>query len=80
MFRRPFNIEQFASAFWDHCGAHNFITTWCEMADPIPVSIAKTTAPADYIPPEVAESLAAILTRCKTSLIEAWLVRTNRIQ
>ena len=76
MFRRLFNIERFASAVWDYCGAHNFITTWCEMADPIPISIAKTTTPADYIPPAVAESVAAILTRCNLS--DRSLVGTNK--
>jgi hypothetical protein len=52
---------------------------WCEMAIPITVPIANTTALADNKKrPASTESVAAILTRCKTSLIEAWLVRTKK--
>jgi len=47
------------------------------MADPIPVPTANTTAPADYIPPETPESVAAILTRCK-DLSDRSLVGTNK--
>ncbi len=49
------------------------------MAVPITVPIANTTALADYKPrPARTESVAAILTRCKNPLIEAWLVRTKK--
>ena len=48
------------------------------MADPIPVPIANTTAPTARKQPATMESVAAVLTRCKTSLIQAWLVRTKK--
>ena len=50
------------------------ITGGDEMAHPI----ANTTAPADPKQSATLESVSAILTRCKTSLIEAWLVRTKK--
>src|ERR1700687_817910 len=46
------------------------------MAAPLTVPIAHTTRFADD-KPAVTESVAAILTRCKTSLIADWLTRTK---
>jgi len=49
------------------------------MAAPLTVPIARTTRFADNKPqPAVTESVAAILTRCKTSLIADWLTRTKK--
>jgi hypothetical protein len=49
------------------------------MAVPITLPIANTTAPADHKKrPASTRSVAAILTRCKTPLIESWLVRTKK--
>jgi hypothetical protein len=48
------------------------------LAAPLTVPIAHTTRFADDKPqPAVRESVAAILTRCKTSLIADWLTRTK---
>jgi hypothetical protein len=49
------------------------------MAAPItvPIAHAATLAKAKSQPASI-ESVAAILTRCKTSLIEDWLVRTKK--
>jgi hypothetical protein len=49
------------------------------MAAPIRVPIANTALLSnDKLQPTSIESVAAILTRCKTSLIEDWLVRTKK--
>ena len=49
------------------------------MATPIRVPTAdKTLLPKDNPQPESIESVAAILIRCKTSLIQDWLVRTKK--
>jgi hypothetical protein len=48
------------------------------MADPVTVPIAQAALAAHEKPrPARRESVAAILTRCKTSLIEDWLERTK---
>jgi hypothetical protein len=48
------------------------------MAAPLTVPIARTTRFADTKPqPAVSESVAAILRRCKTSLIADWLTRAK---
>jgi hypothetical protein len=47
------------------------------MAAPLTVPIAHTTRLDDKPQPAVTESVAAILTRCKTSLIADWLTRTK---
>jgi hypothetical protein len=48
------------------------------MAAPLTVPIARTTRFVDNKPqPAVRESVAAILTRCKASLIADWLTRTK---
>jgi hypothetical protein len=49
------------------------------MAAPLTVPIAHTAWLADYKPqPAGGESVAAILKRCKTSLIADWLTRTKK--
>jgi hypothetical protein len=49
------------------------------MAAPLPVPIEHATLLADdKSQPAGRESVAAILKRCKTSLITAWLVRTKK--
>jgi hypothetical protein len=49
------------------------------MAAPVSAPIANTALRADRkVQPKSIQSVAAILTRCKTSMIEDWLVRTKR--
>src|ERR1700678_2501080 len=49
------------------------------MAAPLPVPIArKTPLRAEKSQSAESESVAAILTRCKSSLIENWLARTKK--
>jgi len=48
------------------------------MAVPIIVPIANAIPLTEKSQPTSKESVAAILTRCKTSLIEEWLTRTKR--
>jgi hypothetical protein len=49
------------------------------MAAPLPVPIArKTPVTTDKPQPTESESVAAILTRCKSSLINNWLARTKK--
>ena len=48
------------------------------MAAPIRIPIAHEGLPKDKSQPAKIESVAAILTRCKTTLIEDWLVRTKK--
>jgi hypothetical protein len=51
---------------------------WCYLAAPIRVPTAEARLPKDKSQPASIESVAAILTRCKTSLIGDWLARAKK--
>jgi RsbRD-like negative regulator of sigma factor len=74
-----FTIDQFGSASGTIVGVSHYKTGVFKMAAPLTVPIAQTALRSpEKSQPTSKESVAAILKRCKTSLIADWLTRTKR--